>query len=89
MQFEDGKPNINFERTVRRLPIGAENTEDAIEELLNNRCTKSSRWVTILLELIDEQIKTRGKDQMARQYHRFTKDCDAVAADQEAPCLQL
>lgn len=56
VQFEEGKPNINFERTVRRLPIGVENSEDAIEELLNNGVLNKVMG-DILLELIDEQIK--------------------------------
>ena len=60
VQFEDGKPNINFERTIRKLPNSAENTEDAIEELLNNK-ELNELMGTILLELIDEQIKREEK----------------------------
>jgi hypothetical protein len=60
VQFEDGKPNINFERTIRKLPNGAENTEDAIEELLNNK-ELNELMGAILLELIDEQIKREEK----------------------------
>ena len=36
VQFVEGEPQINFDRTVRRLPEGVEETEEAINELLNN-----------------------------------------------------
>ena len=36
VQFVDGEPQMNFKRTIRRLPKDVEPSEEAIEELLNN-----------------------------------------------------
>ena len=36
LQFVEGGLQINFERTIRRLAEGSEQTEEAITELLNN-----------------------------------------------------
>ncbi|SVC46467.1 uncharacterized protein METZ01_LOCUS299321, partial [marine metagenome] len=36
VQFVDGEPQMNFKRTIRRLPDDAEKSEEAIQELLNN-----------------------------------------------------
>ena len=47
VQFVEGQPEINFQRTIRRLPEDVEETEENIQELLND----------ILLELIDEQLE--------------------------------
>ena len=37
VQFVDGEPQMNFKRTIRRLPKDVEPSEEAIEELLNNQ----------------------------------------------------
>mgnify|MGYP001016150279 CR=1 FL=1 len=36
VHMEDGKPHLNFERTLRRLPNGVENTEEAYATLEND-----------------------------------------------------
>ena len=60
VQFVDGKPQINFKRTIRRVPDGVEATEEVIEELLNN--TKLNELMgDILVELMDEQMKRENE----------------------------
>jgi len=60
VQFEEGKPNVNFERTIRRVSNNLEKTEDAIQELLNNEVLNKLMG-DILLELIDEQLRREEK----------------------------
>ena len=60
MQFVEGEPQINFKRTIRRVPDGVEATEEVIEELLNN--TKLNELMgDILVELMDEQMKRENE----------------------------
>ena len=61
VQFVDGEPQMNFKRTIRRLPKGVEVSEEAIEELLNNS-ELNHLMGDILVELIQEQIKREKKD---------------------------
>ena len=61
VQFVDGEPQMNFKRTIRRLPKGVEPSEEAIEELLNNS-ELNHLMGDILVELIQEQIKREEKD---------------------------
>lgn len=56
VQFVDGEPQMNFKRTIRRLPDDAEKSEEAIQELLNNS-ELNNLMGDILVELIQEQIK--------------------------------
>jgi hypothetical protein len=56
VQFVDGEPQMNFKRTIRRLPEGGEPSEEAIQELLNNS-ELNTLMGDILVELIQEQIK--------------------------------
>jgi hypothetical protein len=56
VQFVDGEPQMNFKRTIRRLPEGVEDSEEAIQELLNNG-ELNNLMGDILVELIQEQIK--------------------------------
>lgn len=56
VQFVDGEPQMNFKRTIRRMPEGVEGTEDNIQELLNNS-ELNNLMGDILVELIQEQIK--------------------------------
>ena len=56
VQFVDGEPQMNFKRTIRRLPKGVEVSEEAIEDLLNNS-ELNNLMGDILVELIQEQIK--------------------------------
>ena len=56
VQFVDGEPQMNFKRTIRRMPEGVEGTEDNIQELLNNS-ELNNLMGDILVELIKEQIK--------------------------------
>jgi len=52
VQFEDGKPHLNFQRTIRRLPTSGGTVEDLEKnEELNNLMGD------ILVELIQEQIE--------------------------------
>lgn len=55
LQFVEGEPQINFERTLRRLPEGIEPTEDAINELLNNDELQKLMG-DILQEILQEQL---------------------------------
>ena len=56
--FEDGKPNINFERTIRRLPDSGEE----LDNLLNNN-DLNNLMGNILVEIMQEQIqKEEGND---------------------------
>ena len=50
VQFVDGKPHLNFQRTIRRLPEGGD-----MDELLNNKELENLMG-DILVELIEEQI---------------------------------
>ena len=61
LQFEDGKPNINFQRTIRRFPHGQEKTDVGLEELLNNSVLNDLMG-DILMELVEEQ-KEREKNE--------------------------
>ena len=56
VQFVDGEPQINFKRTIRRVPNGVEATEEVIEELLNNS-ELNKLMGDILVELMQEQMK--------------------------------
>ena len=60
VQFVEGEPQMNFKRTIRRLPKG-EPSEEAIEELLNNS-ELNTLMGDILVELIQEQIKREEED---------------------------
>lgn len=61
VQFEDGKPNINFQRTIRRLPdIVEEKSDEEIDKLLNNS-ELNKIMGDILVELLQEQIKNEQR----------------------------
>jgi len=62
LQFEDGKPNINFQRTIRRFPHGQEKTDIGLEELLNNS-KLNDLMGDILMELVEEQMKREEDEQ--------------------------
>ena len=55
--FEDGKPNIKFERTIRRLPDSGEE----LDNLLNNN-DLNNLMGNILVEIMQEQIQKEEKD---------------------------
>ena len=57
VQFEDGKPHLNFQRTIRRLPEGGD-----LDELLNND-KLNTLMGDILVELIEEQIERDKNEQ--------------------------
>jgi|TARA_B110000483_G_scaffold237439_2_gene312216 hypothetical protein len=61
VQFEDGKPQMNFKRTIRRMPESVEGTDEAIEDLLNNG-ELNKLMGDILVELIQEQIQREEKE---------------------------
>ena len=50
--FEEGKPNINFERTIRRIPESGEE----LDNLLNNGDLNKVMG-DILVEIMQEQIR--------------------------------
>ena len=62
VQFVDGKPELNFKRTIRKLPDGVEPSEEAIEELLNNT-ELNNLMGDILVELMQEQIKQEKENE--------------------------
>ena len=62
VQFVDGEPQINFKRTIRRVPNGVEATEEVIEELLNNS-ELNKLMGDILVELMQEQMKREENEQ--------------------------
>lgn len=55
VQFVEGEPQINFDRTIRRLPKGVEETEEAINGLLNNDELQELMG-DILQEILKEQL---------------------------------
>ena len=55
LQFVEGEPQINFERTIRRLPESVEPSEDAFNELLNNSDLQDMMG-EILQEILQEQL---------------------------------
>ena len=62
VQFVDGEPQINFKRTIRRMPDDVEASEEVIEELLNNN-ELNDLMGDILVELIEEQIERDKNEQ--------------------------
>lgn len=68
VEFADGKPHLNFQRTIRRLPEGSK--EEDLEDL-NNNDKLNKLMGDILVELIEEQVKRdeqrsiEGADQTA------------------------
>jgi hypothetical protein len=62
VQLVDGKPELNFKRTIRKLPEGVEPSEGAIEELLNNT-ELNNLMGDILVELIQEQVNKEKENE--------------------------
>ena len=63
VQFEDGKPNINFQRTIRRLPdIVEEKSDEEIDKLLNNDVLNKLMG-DILVELLHQQMEKEDNEQ--------------------------
>ena len=62
VQFVNGEPQLNFKRTIRRVPNGVEATEEVIEELLNNS-ELNKLMGDILVELMQEQMKREENEQ--------------------------
>lgn len=56
VQLIDGKPEMNFKRTIRRMPEGVEGTEEKIKGLLNNS-ELNQLMGDILVELIEHQVE--------------------------------
>jgi len=69
VQLVDGKPELNFKRTIRKLPEGVEPSEEAIEDLLNNT-ELNNLMGDILVELIQEQVKKEEKENEQRDSKR-------------------
>ena len=62
VQFVNGEPQLNFKRTIRRVPNGVEATEEVIEELLNNN-ELNKLMGDILVELMQAQMKREENEQ--------------------------
>ena len=62
VQFVNGEPQLNFKRTIRRVPNGVEANEEVIEELLNNN-ELNKLMGDILVELMQEQMKREENEQ--------------------------
>tara|TARA_Y100000766_G_C18612622_1_gene462124 strand:- start:205 stop:522 length:318 start_codon:yes stop_codon:yes gene_type:complete len=62
VQFVNGEPQLNFKRTIRRVPNGVEANEEVIEELLNNN-ELNKLMGDILVELMQEQMKREKNEQ--------------------------
>ena len=62
VQFVNGEPQLNFKRTIRRVPNGVEATEQVSEELLNNN-ELNKLMGDILVELMQEQMKREENEQ--------------------------
>jgi hypothetical protein len=62
VQMEDDTPNLNFQRTIRKVPDGMEKNELNLEELLNNNALNTLIG-DILVELIESQIRKEGNEQ--------------------------
>tara|TARA_B100000902_G_scaffold342809_1_gene347104 strand:- start:1111 stop:1422 length:312 start_codon:yes stop_codon:yes gene_type:complete len=58
VEFEDGKPHLNFERTIRRLPKDGR----TVEELEGNE-ELNTLMGDILVELMEEQIEREKGEQ--------------------------
>ena len=58
VEFEDGKPHLNFERTIRRLPKDGR----TVEELESNE-ELNTLMGDILVELMEEQIEREKGEQ--------------------------
>ena len=62
VQFEDGKPHLNFQRTIRRLPEdGREVSELENSEELN------TLMGDILVELMQEQMKRENEQRDSKR----------------------
>lgn len=59
VEFVDGKPHLNFQRTVRRLPNDEKLT---MKELLNNDILEKLMG-DILVELLEEQVERDKNEQ--------------------------
>ena len=59
VEFVEGKPHLNFQRTIRRLPNDENLTMD---ELLNND-TLEKLMGDILVELLEEQVERDKNEQ--------------------------
>jgi len=58
VEFEDGKPHLNFERTIRRLPKDGR----TVKELESNE-ELNTLMGDILVELMEEQIEREKGEQ--------------------------
>jgi hypothetical protein len=58
VEFEDGKPHLNFERTIRRLPKDGR----TVEELEGNE-KLNTLMGDILVELMEEQLEREKSEQ--------------------------
>ena len=60
VQFVEGKPELNFERIIRRVPEGMDLTDLLEDKDLNNLMGD------ILVELLEEQVKKTGEQNERR-----------------------
>ena len=63
VQFKEGEPHINFQRTIRRLPdIVEEKSDKEIDKLLNNKELEQVMG-DILVEIMQDQIEREKNEQ--------------------------
>ena len=62
VQMETGRPHLNFQRTIRRVPHEQDASEEVIQELLNNE-ELNTLMGDILVELIEHQAEREKNEQ--------------------------
>ena len=63
VQFKEGEPHINFQRTIRRLPDIVEvKSDEEIDKLLNNKELEQVMG-DILVEIMQDQIEREKNEQ--------------------------
>lgn len=66
VQFKDGEPHINFQRTIRRLPdIVEEKSDEEIDKLLNNKELEQIMG-DILVEIMQEQLRKENEQRNSK-----------------------
>ena len=54
VQFVNGEPQLNFKRTIRRVPNGVEANEEVIEELLNNNELNNTNNILVFINFFPQ-----------------------------------
>ena len=71
VQFKEGEPHINFQRTIRRLPDIVEvKSDEEIDKLLNNKELEQVMG-DILVEIMQDQIEREKNEQRNSEGNTF------------------